>query len=131
MRPGVGQRRDFPGPGTFGLLGKRKDHLRGHKRRSLAGGNSVLRRSRSLMWPLRSPTAFHCIPLFHFSIWGLPHWSVSVEGALRPGLWEPFRAFTVDLLRFGQSEGEVGDFLTEREKQERRRCVHSFKCLFF
>lgn len=54
---------------------------------------------------LQSPKAFHCIPLFHFSIWGLPHWSMPVEGALHSdqGLWESSGAFIVDLLRFGRS----------------------------
>lgn len=54
---------------------------------------------------LQSPKAFHCVPLFHFSIWGLPHWSMPVEGALHSdqGLWESSGAFIVDLLRFGRS----------------------------
>lgn len=53
---------------------------------------------------LQSPKAFHCIPLFfHFSIWGLSHWSTPVEGALHSdqALRESSGAFIVDLLRSG------------------------------
>lgn len=107
-------------PCTGDLRALRRETTCEDKRRSLAGGNGVLRRPGSLVWPFKAPQRSTAFRFFHFSIWGLRHWSVSVEGALRPGLWEPFRAFTADLLRFGQSKGEVRDISTEREEQKQR-----------
>lgn len=117
MRPGVGQRRASLHRGPLGT--EKGDHLQGEKEEP-GRWEQCSQKTQISGVALQSPTVFHCIPLFHFSIWGLPHSSVSAEGALRPGLWEPFRAFTVDLLRFGQSKGEVRDISTEREKQKQR-----------
>lgn len=117
MRPGVGQRRASLHQGPSGT--EKGEHLQGQKEEP-GWWEQCSKKTHISDVALQSPTAFHCIPLFHFSIWGLPHWSVSVEGALRPGFWEPFRAFTVDLLRFGQSKGEARDILTERQKQKQR-----------
>lgn len=48
--------------------------LRGRRRPSSAGGSQKWsQKTRASDVALQSPTAFHCIPLFHFSIWGLPH----------------------------------------------------------
>lgn len=88
-----------------GLGVERIEHPQVHRRWSLSGGNSGSQKTQTSDVALQSPKAFHCIPLYHFSIWGLPHWSMPVEGALQSdqGLWESTGAFIADSLRFGRS----------------------------
>lgn len=104
MRPGVGQRKASLEQGPSGT--ENGDRLQG-QREELGRREQFSQKNQMPDVALLSPTAFHCILLFHLSIWGLPHESLSFKGALGPGLWEPFRAFTADLLRFEQSKGEV------------------------
>lgn len=86
---------------------------------------------------LKGPTTFHCIPLFLFSTWGLPHWSMPAEGALHSdqALWESSRAFKVDLLRVGLSRAS-GQRLYRRKSGRGNDDVYSVSnvrlfCFFF
>lgn len=75
---------------------KRRDHLKGCRRWKL-----VLSLSQTSDVALQSPRAFHCIPLFLLSTWGLPLWSTPAEGVLHSdqALWESSGAFIVDFPR--------------------------------